>query len=100
MVEGDCPKRSDRGSHCVGIFQNLGGGYAKHLISILFHEPVPVIVAPGHITAIMRFAIDFNDQLQAAAIKVRYIASDWMLPPEFQAGRPASKALPKQNFWK
>jgi len=94
MVEGACPKRSDRCGHFVSILQNLRGGYAKHLISILFHEPGPMKIAYRVVTLIMRFAVHFNDQLQTAAIEVRDIASDRMLPPEFQACGLASQALP------
>ncbi|MDR7155004.1 hypothetical protein J2W40_001822 [Sphingobium xenophagum] len=98
MVEGAGPKRGDRGSHYVGILQNLRSSYAKHLISILFHEPVPVEIARRTIGPIMRFPVDLDDQLQAAAVEVGYIASDGMLPPEFQAGGLASKPLPEQDF--
>jgi hypothetical protein len=82
VVEGVRPKRADHHDDPVNINQNVRSSYTKHLIPILFHEFVPAHIALWISAPIMHFAIDFNDQLEAAAVKVGDIAADRVLSPE------------------
>lgn len=95
MVEGAGHKRADHGGYLVRILENFRRSYPEHLISILFHEPVPMKVAYWVVTLIMHRAIDFNDQLQAAAIEVRDIIADRMLSSKFKTSGLPSQALPQ-----
>jgi len=81
-------------SHCdygfsgdIGIFQYVWGGYSEHLQAAANQKHVSRLIPQRPITTIMRFAIDFDRELRASAVKIQHIRADGMLAAKFQAVR-------------
>jgi len=92
-VEGQ--RRCDNCLGCgIHIGQNFGSGNMKDGQAERVQHEAAVPVMLSTIAAIMRFAVDLDNQLGVSTIEIRDVASDRMLAAKLSTTRATTQALP------
>ncbi len=94
LVEGGGHQRGDRGGHRTDVSNHTGGGNADDAVALLLQEPQSRIVPFRTIGALMRFAVDLDDQPGLSAEKIGDIGPNRMLATELGTGLSATQLLP------
>jgi hypothetical protein len=84
-VEGAGRIIHNRLSNCARIFQNIRRRDSQQTISPVAQERVPRLVVLWPVASVVRLAIDFDDEAGCAAVKIRDVRINWVLPAECDA---------------
>ena len=85
MVEGVMSPRRNRLQHPLKVVDDVHRRDVQHPIIIQRQKRVAGFVPGRPITAIMRFAVDFDDEAPRAHVEIHDIRTNWMLSAHFYA---------------
>jgi len=98
MVEGAIGLEPKQRDDAVHIFQHILCRHANDLKSLRCQACVTRGVTSRCRPAIMRLAVDFDDQSCSHAAEIRDIGTDRVLTTEFRAQFLAAQLLPQENL--